>query len=108
MAWGKMRAAGASAAAVLMMAGCAGEGAKDSQAPHQPLKVVGQFELHSLDPSTSGGFFTRLQVAETLVDADPQGALQPGLATGWDASPDGLTWRFTLRPDAHVPRRDVR
>lgn len=101
MAWRKMRAAGASAAAVLMMAGCAAEGAKDNQEPHQPLKVVGQFELHSLDPSTSGGFFTRLQVAETLVDADPQGVLQPGLATGWDTSPDGLTWGFRLRPGAH-------
>ncbi|WCI08204.1 hypothetical protein PJ267_17410 [Arthrobacter sp. OVS8] len=50
---------------------------------------MGQFELHSLDPSTSGGFFTRLQVAETLVDADLRGVLQPGLATGWETSPTG-------------------
>lgn len=95
-----IRVVGASAAAVLMMAGCAGEGPRQNQAVQQPLKVVGQFELHSLDPSTSGGFFTRLQVAETLVDADNQGALQPGLATAWEASPDGLSWRFTLREDA--------
>ena len=92
--------AGASSAAVLMMAGCAGEGPANNQAVQQPLKVVGQFEVHSLDPSTSGGFFTRLQVAETLVDADNQGALQPGLATGWEASPDNLSWRFTLREGA--------
>lgn len=96
----RMKLAGASAAAVLMMTGCAGGGASKDQAPQQPLKVVGQFELHSLDPSTSGGFFTRLQVAETLVDADNQGALQPGLAAGWEASPDDLSWRFNLREGA--------
>jgi peptide/nickel transport system substrate-binding protein len=52
------------------------------------LQVVGQFEVHSLDPATAGGTFTRLQVAETLVDADVDGALQPGLAQDWEASAD--------------------
>lgn len=101
MFWRRMKVAGASLATVLMMAGCAGQGAPSSQAPERPVKVVGPFELHSLDPSTAGGFFTRLQVAETLVDADTRGNLQPGLATRWDASADGLSWRFTIRPDAH-------
>ena len=73
---------------------------QSSQSPQRPLKVVGQFELHSLDPSTSGGFFTRLQVAETLVDADTQGMLRPGLAVGWDVSSEGLIWLFRLRPGA--------
>lgn len=96
----RMKIAAASVAAALMMSGCAGNAVDSSTAPQQPLKVVGQFELHSLDPSTSGGFFTRLQVAETLVDADAQGALQPGLATEWDVSADHLSWRFTLRKEA--------
>ncbi|WP_307464668.1 ABC transporter substrate-binding protein [Pseudarthrobacter oxydans] len=100
MVWRRVRMLSAAAAAVAVMAACAGEGAPRGQAAQRPLKVVGQFELHSLDPSTSGGFFTRLQVAETLVDADLRGALQPGLATGWEASPDGLSWRFSLRPEA--------
>ena len=100
MFWRKMRMAGAAVAALVVIAACAGEGATSRQAPQRPLKVVGQFELHSLDPSTSGGFFTRLQVAETLVDADAQGALQPGLAIGWDVSSEGLTWHFRLRPGA--------
>jgi peptide/nickel transport system substrate-binding protein len=65
-----------------------------------PLEVVGQFEVHSLDPSTAGGTFTRLQVAETLVDADGQGVLRPGLAGSWQASADGSTWTFVLRPGA--------
>lgn len=96
----KMRVAGVLTAAVLGATGCAGGGPAKEPAARQPLKVVGQFELHSLDPSTSGGFFTRLQVAETLVDADNQGTLQPGLATGWETSPDNLSWRFTLREGA--------
>ena len=100
MLWRRMRMLSAAAAVGTLLAACAGEGAPSSQPPQRPLKVVGQFELHSLDPSTSGGFFTRLQVAETLVDADLRGALQPGLATGWEVSPEGLSWRFSLRPDA--------
>ena len=91
---------GAAASAVTVLAACAGEGAQSAPSPERPSKVVGQFELHSLDPFTSGGFFTRLQVAETLVDADLRGALQPGLATGWETSPDRLTWRFPVRPGA--------
>jgi len=100
MGWQKMRVAGASAVALLMIAGCAA-GGNDAPAVTQPLRVVGQFEFHSLDPSTAGGFFTRLQVVETLVDADVQGVLQPGLAESWSASADGLSWTFALRPDAH-------
>ncbi len=100
MVWRRIKMLGASVAAVAVMAACAGEAVHSSQSPQRPLKVVGQFELHSLDPSTSGGFFTRLQVAETLVDADTQGALQPGLAVDWDVSSEGLAWLFRLRPGA--------
>lgn len=100
MSWKKIKAAGASAATVLLLAACAGEGAADRPASAQPLKVVGPFEVHSLDPSTSGGVFTRLQVAETLVEADDRGVLEPGLATAWDVAPDRKTWRFTIRTGA--------
>ncbi|WP_218123772.1 ABC transporter substrate-binding protein [Quadrisphaera sp. DSM 44207] len=64
------------------------------------LSAVGPFEVHSLDPSTSGGFFTRLEVAETLVDADERGDLRAGLATAWEPAPDGLSWTFRLREGA--------
>lgn len=90
------------AAAAMVLAGCgtAGEPAGDTATVSEPLRVVGPFEVHSLDPATAGGFFTRLQVAETLVEADTDGTLQPGLATSWEVAPDNLTWRFTLRDDA--------
>ena len=67
----------------------------------KPLNLIGPWEIHSLDPSSSSGIlFTRMQVAETLVDADNLGTLKPGLARRWQASSDQLSWRFTLRDGA--------
>lgn len=76
-------------------AGAAGGGAGGAA-----VSVVGPFEVHSVDPATAGGTFTRLEVAETLVEADDTGALQPGLADSWEVSADGLVWTFVLRPGA--------
>jgi peptide/nickel transport system substrate-binding protein len=96
----------AAAAAMLLLPGLAGCSARDDGAPaggpaeRRTLEVVGPFELHSLDPATAGGFFTRLQVAETLVEADDDGALRPGLAAHWEVADNQRTWRFTLREDA--------
>lgn len=61
------------------------------------LDVVAPFEIKGPDPSLSGHIFTKMDIAETLVDADTRGRLQAGLATSWAASDDGLTWRFELR-----------
>ena len=61
------------------------------------LDVVAQFEIQAPEPSTSGYIFTRMGIAETLVNADFDGNLTPGLATGWEVSEDGLAWSFTLR-----------
>ena len=61
------------------------------------LSVVAPWEVTSFDPAVSGFAFQRLQVLETLVDADAEGKLRPGLATEWSGSDDGLTWTFTLR-----------
>ncbi|GLT11513.1 ABC transporter substrate-binding protein [Sulfitobacter porphyrae] len=61
------------------------------------LDVVAQFEIKAPEPATSGYIFTRMGVAETLVNANAAGELTPGLATSWEVSQDGLTWVFALR-----------
>lgn len=61
------------------------------------LRVAAPFEIVSPDPTTSGSIFTRMAIAETLVEVDAAGRLAPGLATGWEASADGLVWRFAIR-----------
>ncbi len=61
------------------------------------LDVIAQFEIQSAEPSTSGYIFTRMGVAETLTNADPQGAIIPGLATEWSTSGDALAWTFAVR-----------
>ena len=63
----------------------------------EALKIIGPWEIHSLDPANNGQMFTRLQVAEGLVDADTRGTLRPGLASHWKSSPNALSWHFTLR-----------
>ena len=61
------------------------------------LAIAGPFEFTSQEPARDGYVYTRLQVAETLVDVANSGRLVPGLAVFWSVSEDQLHWRFTLR-----------
>ncbi len=79
--------------ASLAVAGC---GSTSSEAHPDTLRVTGPFEVHSLDPTADGEIFTRLEVTETLVTADIEGQIVPGLATEWSPSPDQKTWTFDL------------
>ncbi|MET4706272.1 ABC transporter substrate-binding protein [Endozoicomonas lisbonensis] len=67
--------------------------------PNQTLVIGAPFEYTSQDLSKDGYIFSRFQVTETLVEIQPDGSIQPKLATHWQTSDDRLTWRFTLRPD---------
>ena len=61
------------------------------------LAVAAPWEVASLDPATTGYVLQRMQVAETLVDADATGRLVPGLATEWGPTDDPTVWEFKLR-----------
>ena len=68
-------------------------------AQERVFDVVGPFEIGGLDPSISGFVFQRMQIAETLLEADAQGRPLPGLAERWTESADGRTWRLSLRQE---------
>lgn len=61
-------------------------------------------ELGSFDPARINGATWENDVLqdvyEGLVSQDAKGNLIPGVASGWQISPDGKTYTFTLREDA--------
>lgn len=74
-----------------------------SSASAQTLQRGNGPEPDSLDPHRAQGLsaqqITR-DLYEGLTREDAQGAIEPGVASAWTVSPDGLLWTFTLRPDA--------
>jgi len=81
------------AVVAVLLAGCA------PGPDREVLTLGGPIEFTSQDPARDGFVYTRMQVAETLVEVDTAGRLLPGLATDWQVSADGLVWTFTLRPN---------
>jgi oligopeptide transport system substrate-binding protein len=75
--------------------------------PEGGEKITAQWNLGaeppSLDPSLATDT-TSIDVIENLflglTGFDPEGNLEPELATEWSASEDGLTYTFTMRDDA--------
>jgi len=66
------------------------------------LSFTRNFEAQDLNPMGSadnGSIFTRVQMFDTLVHADPDTApeVSPALAESWSTSDDGLVWTFILR-----------
>jgi oligopeptide transport system substrate-binding protein len=57
----------------------------------------------TLDPAYSEdipGLIVLSDLFEGLVRLDPEGRVVPAVAEEWEVSPDGLTYRFQLRPQA--------
>ncbi|MGF1553797.1 MAG: ABC transporter substrate-binding protein [Paracoccaceae bacterium] len=61
------------------------------------VAVAAPWHVSGIEPSQDGYTFLRMEIGETLVDTNAEGALVPGLATDWEASDDGLVWTFRLR-----------
>lgn len=66
----------------------------------QPLRLVMNNELQSLDPIVISSVVTRTFgyfVWDTLIAADSKGEYRPQMLDNWKVSDDRLTWTFTLR-----------
>lgn len=61
------------------------------------LVIGGPFEFTSQDLSKDGYIYTRMQVAESMFEVQPNGSLEAKLSTGYTVSEDGLTWEFYIR-----------
>lgn len=60
-------------------------------------------DVPSLDPTIDTspiGLNVRLNVYDQLTEISADGKIMPRLAVSWEASPDALTWTFTLRDNA--------
>jgi len=64
------------------------------------LRIVQTFELQSVEPRTAGWRLRSAGIVESIVAANREGEIVPGLAQSWSVSADGLRWTFTLRDDA--------
>lgn len=86
--------------AVLVLAGCGGAAAPGgAPVPDGELTVALQFpprSAYAFD-ADDGARLQSLGVAETLTTVDAQAQPVPSLATAWEQTGDGRTWRFTLR-----------
>jgi peptide/nickel transport system substrate-binding protein len=67
-------------------------------APKETLNVAEMWEIDSLDPAKEGTFVKeKALIVETLVEAEPDFSLKPGLALSWKMT-SNTTWEFALRP----------
>ena len=86
---------------LLVLTSCAGGGGGTSGSKQgDKLTVAIGIDPDTMDPmrQTTTTVQNIVQmVVETLVRVDPDGKVQPLLATSWQTAPDGLSWTFTLR-----------
>ena len=94
----------ATASAVLLVVGltaCGGGGSDGDTTGSEPrvLRIGSSAALSSLDPARSAapGVAYLTPVYEALILRDPEGLLQPGLATEWMLSEDATQLDLTLR-----------
>jgi peptide/nickel transport system substrate-binding protein len=65
------------------------------------LRLVPHSDLKVLDPIWTSAFITRnhgYMIYDVLFARDAAGIIQPQMVDKYEASPDKLTWTFTLRP----------
>ena len=88
------------ASAALAAAGSLAGPALSQGSAARTIRVIPQANLTSLDPIWTTAVVTRNHawlVYDQLCAQDEAGAIRPQMLEGWQTSPDGLTWNFTLR-----------
>ena len=94
----------AAALALGLVGGCQHKGHRPPCPPGALCLADGNgAEPTTLDPALIDGVWEGNIVSQMIVgltDIDANGKPVPGVATSWQASPDGLTWTFHLRRDA--------
>src|SRR5262245_11014270 len=90
-------------AALLLVAACAGTALTPAAAQSPSvLRMARNAEPGIFVPwliDDNPALFTMANVYDGLLRVTKDGAsVEPALATSWEASPDGLTWTFHLRP----------
>ncbi len=92
------------AAAALLVATGAPDAAADRVWRRGDTMEPGSFDPHKVSTGAEGRVLG--EIYEGLTAYDGEGRLQPGVAVGWDVSPDRLTYTFHLRPDARWSNGD--
>lgn len=75
----------------------------DVDKPEKVLNLVTASDIPTLDVSKGTdqvSFQTLNSTMEGLTRIDKDGKVQPGVATSWESSEDGLTWTFKLRDNS--------
>jgi oligopeptide transport system substrate-binding protein len=110
---GRLAAALAAVLAVAALAACAkhgGPGTPGAGAPYARMLVRGGGpDPDSLDPQKARGFEAQgivRDLCEGLTTLSHEAGVAPGIASHWSVSADGLTWTFTLRPNARWSNGD--
>ena len=92
---------------LLLAGGCSRPSASQDHEPGAIVRITDD-EVKSLDPQQVSDLAS-LRVAadqfEGLTRFDAAGNIEPGLATQWTVSRDGMTWRFTLEKGLHFSDR---
>ena len=100
----------------LLLVGCGGPARSTlSDAAIEARIASGHLHRHlsqsprTLDPSLNedvAAYSVADDLFEGLVRLDAAGTVVPGVASSWESSADGLTWRFHLRPEARWSNGD--
>jgi peptide/nickel transport system substrate-binding protein len=85
---------------VATLSACGGTKSSGTAADKTVTILVPTLNVSQFQPYLMGGEAPYpAAVFATLVEADDDGKIVPGIAKSWEVSPDGLTWTFHIRDD---------